>query len=146
MPIVLFFFDLLCGIMFAFLTYDYCLKYPIKGLLECIRGKDEQKKFQRLLKATAAVIGLILLILLIAVFLIIEAIIIWVLLYVIFTIPCMILYVIVFIRKQYVWKVEEKVKKVKSRNKDPEAGPNTNKESNNKHKISESGGSENIEE
>ena len=57
-------------------------------------------------------IGLIILIPLIVVFLIAWAAVIWIFLFAVFTIPCIILYAIVIIRKQFVWQVEE-VKKPK---------------------------------
>ena len=128
MPVVLFFLDFILGIMFAYLTYDNCGKYPVNGLIKCIKNRKRNSKFLGLLQATAAVIGLVLCFPLILSVLIVEALIIWVVLYAVFTIPCIILYAIVIVRKQFVWQVEEVKKPKKKENEDIESGPKTLKE------------------
>ena len=104
LPIVLLFVTLLVGIILAFATYDGCLKYPLKKLINCIKKHREAKsKFIGGLQAIAGVVGLVILVPLYLALLIVIAVLSWALLFVVFTIPCIILYVIVCVRKQFVW-------------------------------------------
>ena len=106
MPIVLFVITAILGGIFAFVTYEGVFKEMCDSLWRLPGSLRGRSAIIRRMKSVGAILLCIVVYSLLAFLLLVFAVCLWAIMYTVFLIPCMILYVIVAIRKQYIWQAE----------------------------------------
>ena len=109
MPLVLVFVTGVLGVMLAFLSWESCCKDHCIALVNMRQPTHSSSSMSIHTKNVGVVLLCLLYFGFLAILLLIEAIIWWFMLYAVFLIPCMVLYVIVAIRKQQYWQAEGQV-------------------------------------
>ena len=106
MPIVLFIITAILGGIFAFVAYEEVFKEMCKSLWSLPGSFRDRSTIIRQIKSVGAILLCIVVYSLLAAMLFVFAVCLWAIMYCVFLIPCMILYVVVAIRKQYIWQAE----------------------------------------